>query len=118
MLHLLMADINVPNQVVSVPDLNAKQALRAAVQMRRASHRSNEPEEAYTKVVDIVGGRLAYLNKVARHPDMLGHAQHLLDIEKAWLQSQIGLIPDHDDDVMDEVCRRCLRIIRHWLNHT
>ena len=37
---------------------------------------------------------------------MLSHATNMLKIEKAWLQSQIGLIPDHDDDVMDEVCVR------------
>ena len=30
-------------------------------------------------------------------------ARHMLSVEKAWLLSQIGLIPDCDDDVMDEV---------------
>ncbi|KAI0343714.1 hypothetical protein BDW22DRAFT_1428263 [Trametopsis cervina] len=40
--------------------------------------------------------------KSRKHPDMIDHAKHLLVIEKAWLTSQIGLIPDHDDDVMDE----------------
>lgn len=30
-------------------------------------------------------------------------AGHMLHVEKGWLLSQIGLIPDHDDDVMDEV---------------
>jgi hypothetical protein len=113
---LPLADIKFPNQVVSVRDLNAKQALRAALQMRVASRRSKEPEQAYREVVDIVGGRLAYLNRVARHTDMLGHARHLLEVEKAWLLSQIGLIPDHDDDVMDEVGGISCKI-QHVLNH-
>lgn len=33
---------------------------------------------------------------------MVGTAKQLLSIEGAWLLSQIGLIPDCDDDVMDE----------------
>ena len=74
--------------------------------MRQASQKSKEPEETFRDAVNTVGGRLAYLNKVARNPDMVGHAKHLLQIEQAWLQSQIGLIQDHDDDVMDEVCVR------------
>ncbi|KIP11242.1 hypothetical protein PHLGIDRAFT_83667 [Phlebiopsis gigantea 11061_1 CR5-6] len=88
--------------VVSVKDFNQRQALQAAMRMRQASQRSKESEDTYRDAVNIVGGRLAYLNKVARNPDMLQHAQHLLQVEKAWLQSQIGLIQDHDDDVMDE----------------
>lgn len=74
--------------------------------MRKACNRPDEPEEVYTEVVGYAGGRLAHLNKIARQPDMLRYAGELLRIEKAWLQSQIGLIPDHDDDVMDEVCDR------------
>ena len=71
--------------------------------------------------MSLVGGRLSYLNKVARSKDMIGMARHLLEVEKGWLLSQIGgyrhslldymylktdfagLIPDCDDDVMDEV---------------
>jgi len=52
--------------------------------------------------MSLVGGRLSYLNKVSKSRDMLGMAKHLLEVEKAWLLSQIGLIPDCDDDVMDE----------------
>ncbi|EKM53414.1 uncharacterized protein PHACADRAFT_125129 [Phanerochaete carnosa HHB-10118-sp] len=89
-------------QIVSVRDLNHRQALQAAMKMRKACNRPDEPEEIYKEVVNYAGGRLAYLNKIARQPDMLRYAGELLGIEKAWLQSQIGLIPDHDDDVMDE----------------
>jgi len=33
---------------------------------------------------------------------MVNTAKKLLSVEKGWLLSQIGLIPDCDDDVMDE----------------
>ena len=71
--------------------------------MSRNQHLGSEEFEDFKKVIGNVGGRLSYLTKVAKSPNMLGHAQHLLQVEKAWLTSQIGLIPDHDDDVMDEV---------------
>lgn len=35
-------------------------------------------------------------------------AEHMLRVEKGWLLSQIGLIPDCDDDVMDEVGGVCV----------
>ncbi|EEB87187.1 hypothetical protein MPER_15565, partial [Moniliophthora perniciosa FA553] len=54
------------------------------------------------EAVLIVGGRLSYLNKIARSKQVKGMADHLLKVEKAWLLSQIGLIVDCDDDVMDE----------------
>lgn len=60
-------------------------------------------KESVIKAVSMVGGRLLYLNRVSKARDMVGMAHHMLSIEKAWLLSQIGLIPDCDDDVMDEV---------------
>ncbi|KAI0090743.1 hypothetical protein BDY19DRAFT_887226 [Irpex rosettiformis] len=88
--------------VVSVKDLNAKEALHATVKLRMSTGWSMKSEEDFKKAISIVGGRLSYLTKIAKSPDMLEQAQHMLRVEKAWLTSQIGLIPDHDDDVMDE----------------
>lgn len=51
----------------------------------------------------ISGGRLAYLSRLARSRDILHHTERLKHGEKAWLMTNIGLIPDCDDDVMDEV---------------
>ena len=84
--------------------------------MRKACNWPDGSIEVYRQVVGYAGGRLAYLNKIARQPDMLRYAGELLAIEKAWLQSQIGLIPDHDDDVMDEVCDRSWYMLKRGLN--
>ncbi|GAA5898244.1 hypothetical protein JCM8208_000194 [Rhodotorula glutinis] len=54
------------------------------------------------RVWDLIGGRLNYLAKVVKRDDMEEAAQALVDEEKEWLHSKLGLIPDHDDDVMDE----------------
>ncbi|KAI0741154.1 hypothetical protein C8Q76DRAFT_212225 [Earliella scabrosa] len=88
--------------VVSVYDLPPKDARTAALRMRKTARRSMETPEVLKEVVRLVGGRLTYLGKVAKAPDMIKHAEHMLAVEKAWLLCQIGLIPDCDDDVMDE----------------
>ena len=87
---------------MSVYDLSAKDALTAAMRMRLNARQKKESPELLKEVVDIVGGRLTYLGKVTKAQDMVGHAKHMLAVEKAWLLSQVGLIPDCDDDVMDE----------------
>lgn len=83
-------------------DLNHREALQASVRMRlNAKRRMNDPD-TFRDAISIVGGRLAYLNRVSKSQDMIELAQHMLRVEKAWLLSQIGLIADCDDDVMDE----------------
>ncbi|KAF8633274.1 hypothetical protein AX17_004449 [Amanita inopinata Kibby_2008] len=88
--------------VMSISDLNDTEALRAASRFRLYSNRGLASETDLREVVSLVGGRLSYLNQVSRAKDMIGKAMHILSIEKGWLLSQIGLIPDCDDDVMDE----------------
>ena len=89
--------------VVSVYDLDNKEAIQASMNMRRNSNRERETVETVREAVSIVGGRLSYLSRVSKARDMLEMANHLKDVEKGWLLSRIGLIVDCDDDVMDEV---------------
>lgn len=72
---------------------------------RIREHRHTRPtdKQSIIEAVSTVGGRLLYLNRVSKAQNMLEMAHHMLSVEKAWLLSQIGLIPDCDDDVMDEV---------------
>ncbi|GLB37737.1 hypothetical protein LshimejAT787_0407880 [Lyophyllum shimeji] len=88
--------------VLSIYDLDTKEALHAANRMRVNSKRPLASPEEVKEAVSLVGGRLSFLNRVAKAKDMVGMANHLKSVEKAWLLSQIGLIPDCDDDVMDE----------------
>ena len=70
--------------------------------MRKNARRDKASHDTFREAVALVGGRLTYLGRVTKAADMVNHARHLLTVEKAWLLSQIGLIPDCDDDVMDE----------------
>lgn len=63
-------------------------------------------------VVHVVGGRQSYLNKVSRAEGMLRAADDLLCLEKAWLESCLGLIPDCDND--EEVVTRQKWSLHCW----
>ncbi|KAJ3986617.1 hypothetical protein F5890DRAFT_1502567 [Lentinula detonsa] len=90
--------------VFSISDLDTREALHACTRMRANVKKQIEhhDHDQIKEAVSIVGGRLSYLNKVATSVDALEMSNSLLEIEKAWLLSQIGLIQDCDDDVMDE----------------
>ncbi|KAF7362225.1 hypothetical protein MVEN_00568700 [Mycena venus] len=89
-------------QVLSIYDLDNKEAMHATTRMALSMKKKNISSSVIQEAIGMVGGRLSYLNKVARAKDMIEMANQLLSVEKAWLCSQIGLIPDLDDDVMDE----------------
>jgi len=90
-------------QFISIGDLSAHEAFVALQRLRRTKTKSNEvlhhEVAEYHDVIQYTGGRLSMLNRVARAHDMLATARDLLEIEKGWLRSQVGLIDDCDDDV-------------------
>jgi hypothetical protein len=88
---------------LTVYDLSPDEASAACQRIRRAIKLPTSPMSVVERATAIVGGRLSYLNRVARARDMVEMARHMLAVEKGWLLSQIGLIEDCDDDVMDEV---------------
>ncbi|KAF9653607.1 hypothetical protein BDM02DRAFT_3153063 [Thelephora ganbajun] len=88
--------------VLSIYDLDNKEAIQASMHMRCISNHEKETIETVREAVSIVGGRLSYLSRVSKARDMLEMANHLKTVERGWLLSRIGLIEDCDDDVMDE----------------
>ena len=90
--------------ILAINDLDPHESLYALRNMRNAVTRHvEEPDEKLRHIVRMIGGRLSFLSRVARAPDMVESAKGIVKHEKAWLQSQIGLIPDYDGDVIDEV---------------
>ncbi|KAF8526051.1 hypothetical protein BU17DRAFT_74394 [Hysterangium stoloniferum] len=88
--------------VVSIYDLDQHEAAKAFSQMRHKIGLPTVPDDTIKEVISFTGGRLSYLSKTARSRDPIATAQHCFHSEQGWLLSQIGLIPDCDDDVMDE----------------
>src|SRR5712672_995437 len=91
------------SQILTIYDLTLEEAQGALKRIRRYTSLPILLEETLTQAISILGGRLAYLNRVSRAHDVVGMARQMLAVEKGWLLSQIGLIQDCDDDVMDEV---------------
>ena len=100
-------------KILSVNDLQRDDAIRAMKRIRKSVYTPDFPdplvrdlpdngESVYDEVYRLIGGRMSHISHVAKEIDLLGSAQSLVKVEKAWLLSQIGLIPDMDDDVMDE----------------
>lgn len=98
-------------RVISVYDLSARESLRALTNLRRqflSLQNPNVPldelpvesDEVMRQVYNMIGGRTSYLVRAARGDDILEEAKEMVQREKGWLLSQIGLIPEMDDDVM------------------
>ncbi|KAG8697597.1 hypothetical protein FRC09_007757 [Ceratobasidium sp. 395] len=89
---------------LSVKDLEPTDAFCALKKLRRDTigEHKLEPDDVIAQAADVAGGRLAYLSRLARSPDIVHHSERLKSGEKAWLLTNIGLIADCDDDVMDE----------------
>jgi hypothetical protein len=91
------------HQVMCISDLDPHESLHASMRMRLDARKPIASQDIVKRAIGVVGGRLSYLSKISKAREMEEQAQHMLDVEKGWLLSQIGLIPDCDDDVMDEV---------------
>ncbi|KAI9785188.1 MAG: hypothetical protein M1839_000826 [Geoglossum umbratile] len=90
-------------EVVPVMDLPKDQAL-LALKRYRAKYFKEEPSpEMLEKVYTSVGGRLSFLNRVAKSHNMMEACVQINDAEKTWLLNQCGILGgEMDDDVMDQ----------------
>lgn len=104
-------------QVLSVSDLTRSDSVSSLRKLRYSLRGEAEPDSVLEQVVDICGGRLSHMNHLAHSSDLLSAARRLMENERAWLLSEIGLIPDCDDDVMDEqkVCASSWLLLQEFV---
>ena len=90
-------------QVLPVLDLPKFQAI-AALRTYRTRYFNEEPQsEILDQVYDKVGGRLTFLNRVAKSSDMLKECAAICQKEKTWFLNQCWILGEEmDDDVMDQ----------------
>lgn len=82
-------------------DLRGDESLGALRHLRQQHFGKAEDDSVLREVLKTSGGRLSRLNTLARESNLLEAAANMLNNEKGWLLSVIGLIPDCDDDVME-----------------
>jgi hypothetical protein len=90
-------------EVMPIGDLPKEQAI-SALHRYRARYFSEEPSsEILSEVYDRVGGRLTFLNRVAKSKDMLSTCDKITEVEKSWFLNQCWILgAEMDDDVMDQ----------------
>jgi AAA ATPase domain len=90
-------------EVVPVLDLPKEQSLLALKRYRAKYFKEEPTSEMLEKVYTLVGGRLSFLNRVAKSYDMMDACAQINKAEKTWLLNQCGTLGgEMDDDVMDQ----------------
>ncbi|KIX06187.1 uncharacterized protein Z518_04161 [Rhinocladiella mackenziei CBS 650.93] len=91
-------------EVIPILDLPKGRAI-AALNRYRAKYfpEQKRDPEILKQVYDLVGGRLNFLNRVAKSSDMLKMCHQINESEKTWFLNKCGILgEDMDDDVMDQ----------------
>lgn len=90
-------------EVLSVTDLPKTQAIDALRKYRQRYFNERLDDRVLDEVYHRVGGRLAFLNRVAQSSDMLRTCDRILETEKTWFLNQCWILGgEMDDDVMDQ----------------
>lgn len=90
-------------EVTSITDLPRNQALAALKKYRQKYFKELPKPEILAEVYNRVGGRLTFLNRVARSKDMLATCDDIIEMEKRWFLNHCWVLgADMDDDVMDQ----------------
>lgn len=90
-------------EVTSVSDLPKGPATAALKRYRARYFQENLSDDVATQVYDRVGGRLSFLNRVAKSHDMLKTCDEIKEVEKTYFLNQCWILGEEmDDDVMDQ----------------
>ncbi|KAK3384983.1 hypothetical protein B0H63DRAFT_543142 [Podospora didyma] len=90
-------------EVLTVVDLPKAQATAALKNYRMRHCGETLSPETLEQIYDRVGGRLNFLNRVAKSKDMLATCDKILEVEKTWFLNQCWILGgEMDDDVMDQ----------------
>lgn len=90
-------------EVLPITDLPKQQAVDALQKYRQRYWGESVCKEKLEQVYDQVGGRLNFLNRVAKSKDMLATCESIKEIEKKWFLNQCWILGmEMDDDVMDQ----------------
>ncbi|OAL40075.1 hypothetical protein AYO20_00493 [Fonsecaea nubica] len=91
-------------EVIPILDLPKDRAI-AALERYRGKYfpEQKRDPEILKQVYELVGGRLNFLNRVAKSTDMLKMCRQINEAEKTWFLNKCGILGEEmDDDVMDQ----------------
>jgi hypothetical protein len=89
-------------EVHPITDLPRNKAIAALRRYRTKDHKPVD-NATYEEVYSRVGGRLSFLNRVAKAEDMLVACDTIIEHEKRWFLNNCWILGEEmDDDVMDQ----------------
>ncbi|KAB8659325.1 hypothetical protein FH972_026214 [Carpinus fangiana] len=90
-------------ELLPVLDLTKDKAMTALANYRQRLTGQRPPHNILEEIYDRVGGRLAFLTRVAKADDMLATCDEICEKEKTWFLNQCWILGEEmDDDVMDQ----------------
>ncbi|KAF4762184.1 hypothetical protein N7455_002218 [Penicillium solitum] len=90
-------------EVIPVTDLPKDKAMSALKKYRQQFHNETLTSAVLEQVYDKVGGRLSFLNRVAKSQDISRTCNEICQAEKTWFLNKCWILGmEMDDDVMDQ----------------
>ena len=90
-------------EVHQIKDLTKVSAMQALRNYRMKYWNEKTPNSVLEEVYDKIGGRLTFLNRVAKSEDMLAKCDHICAMERIWFLNNCAILGEEmDDDVMDQ----------------
>jgi hypothetical protein len=90
-------------EVHQIKDLCKDRAMQALRNYRMKYWQEKPSESILEEVYDKIGGRLTFLNRVAKSENMITKCDHICDLEKIWFLNNCAILGEEmDDDVMDQ----------------
>lgn len=90
-------------EVLPISDLPKNEAIAALRKYRYRYFKEQTQLNILEEVYDKIGGRVSFLNQVAKAPSMLRECEEIYGREKTWLYNQCWILGEEmDDDVMDQ----------------
>jgi hypothetical protein len=90
-------------EVIPVCDLPKSQAMAALKRYRKQYFDEDLSDQSLETIYDKVGGRLSFLNRVAKARDYMKLCDSICEAEKTWFLNKCWILgADMDDDVMDQ----------------
>ncbi|KAF1843193.1 uncharacterized protein K460DRAFT_368107 [Cucurbitaria berberidis CBS 394.84] len=90
-------------EVHQIRDLCKDRAMQALRNYRMKYYGEKTENSVLEEVYDKIGGRLTFLNRVAKSEDMVTKCDHICDLEKIWFLNNCAILGEEmDDDVMDQ----------------
>lgn len=107
-------------EVHQIKDLSKDRAMQALRNYRMKYYGERVKESILEEVYDKIGGRLTFLNRVAKSENMIAKCDHICEMERIWFLNNCAILgAEMDDDVMDQQKYAVCHVQPwHWLSDT